>query len=98
MIEHGALKTRIGAHVLAYLLAHDTGIAIGGKTIEEDPEKFPATQRKSRKLLAQLNNWGEIAYECVAGPERECNPEKLLKRLTQNFFTIPGTMSILSGL
>ena len=40
-VKHGALKARIGAHVFANLLAHETRIAIGCKAIKENPKNFP---------------------------------------------------------
>ncbi len=38
VVEHDGLKARVGAHVLAHLLAHPAGVDIGGEGEERDPE------------------------------------------------------------
>src|SRR3990167_5503276 len=48
LVEHGALKARIGTHVFAHLFAHVAGIAIGGKAIEQYPENLPATLHRQQ--------------------------------------------------
>ena len=43
-VYHHALESGIGTHVLADLLTQETGIAPGGKTVEEQPETLPRTK------------------------------------------------------
>src|SRR6185369_18062423 len=46
LVEHRALETRVGAHVQADLFAHPAGVAVGGKAVERDPERFPRPGRE----------------------------------------------------
>src|SRR6185436_12100477 len=41
LVEHRALEAGVGAHVLAHLLAHPAGVAVGGEAIEGNPEALP---------------------------------------------------------
>ena len=82
LVEHCALEARIGAHVLAHLLAHPAGVAIGGETVEEHPERLPRPRRRSEKFPY----WSEVAYEGDAGPEREGDPGRVLRAFQEQFF------------
>ena len=68
LVEHGALKAGIGTHVLADLLAHPAGVAIGGKTVEQHPEPFPWAKAPTGELTQQLLHRCEIADKREAGP------------------------------
>ncbi len=41
LVDHHRLKAGIRAHVLADLLAHEPGVAIGGEAVEQNPERLP---------------------------------------------------------
>ena len=91
LVEHGALKTCIGAHVFADLLAHIAGIAIGGKTIEQHPENLPvATQ--GQQLDTQFTDGHEIAHEGETGPQGQGDPEELLERLLPDLLESPAAL------
>ena len=47
LVEHHALEARVRAHVLADLLAHAAGVAVGREAVEEHPERSP-TARAAR--------------------------------------------------
>ena len=78
-VEHCALKTRVGAHVQAYLFAHETGVAVGGKAVEQDPEGFPGSEARAKQLVDEHVYGGEIGDEGKAGPERESYPCRVLQ-------------------
>src|SRR4029453_15753149 len=84
-VEHRRLEARIRAHVLAYLLAHEPGVAVRGQTIEEDPERFPRPEVQRDRAHAQVADRREIADERVAGPQREGEPCPVLGGLDANF-------------
>src|SRR5690606_13185953 len=44
-VEHDALEACVRTHVLAHLLAHEAGVAVGGKAVEQDPERLPRPER-----------------------------------------------------
>ena len=44
LVEHRALEARVGAHVLADLLAHEAGVAVGGEAVEQHPEGLPGPE------------------------------------------------------
>ena len=46
-VEHRALEARVGAHVLADLLAQEAGVAVGGEAVEQHPEHFPRAHARS---------------------------------------------------
>ena len=50
LVEHRALEARVGTHVLADLLAHAAGVAVGGEAVEQDPE--PSPRGRSRGVIA----------------------------------------------
>src|SRR5690606_18593782 len=77
-VEHHALEARVGTHVLADLLAHETGVAIGGEAVEQDPEGLPGTERRSRDEAAELKDRREVSDEGKAGPESEQDPGAVL--------------------
>ncbi len=80
-VEHGALEARVWAHVLAYLLAHEAGIAIGGKTVKQDPEGFPGTEAQAQQFGGELVDGREVGDKGKAGPQREGDPDRMLQRL-----------------
>src|SRR5206468_160974 len=41
LVEHRALEARVRAHVLADLLAHVAGVAVGRDAVEQHPEPLP---------------------------------------------------------
>src|ERR1035441_3207526 len=45
LVEHGALETRVGAHVLAHLLAQVSGIAVSRNRVQKNPKYRPRPQR-----------------------------------------------------
>src|SRR3954462_9179806 len=67
-IEHHALEARVGTHVLANLLAHPAGIAVGRKAVEQDPERFPRAKSQCERFCAQFMDRREIADEGKPGP------------------------------
>src|SRR5208283_2892192 len=85
-VEHDALEARVRAHVLAYLLAHESGVAVGGKGIEENPERFPRAELAAQGAHAQVANGREVGDEGVAGPQRDDEPGAVLGRLDDEFF------------
>src|SRR4029079_6254266 len=68
-VEHRALEPGVRAHVLADLLAHCTGVPVGGEAVEEDPEALPRAEREARDL------GGERARRREVGDERESGPQ-----------------------
>ena len=46
-VEHRALEARVRAHVLADLLAHEAGVAVGGEAVEQDPERSPTARARA---------------------------------------------------
>ena len=78
LVEHGALEARIGTHVLADLLAHVAGIAVGREAVKQTPEQRPAADVQREDVDAELAYRREIADEREAGPHRERNPQELL--------------------
>ena len=83
MVEHRALETGVGTHVLADLFAHPAGVAIGGKAVEQDPEGFPRTEAKveAQHLVRQGSDRREITDEGEPGPQSQRNPDAMLGRL-----------------
>ena len=80
-VEHRALEAGVGAHVLADLLAHPAGVAVGGKTVEQDPEGLPRAQGPAGHLAGEQRDRREIADEGKTGPESEQDPDQVLERL-----------------
>jgi len=58
------------AHVLANLLAHETGIAVSGETVEKGPEDFPGAHAHLQELKAEFLDRGEVPHKGKAGPQR----------------------------
>ena len=67
-IEHHALEARVGTHVLAHLLAHPAGIAIGRKAVEQHPERLPRPEAQTRHFRDERPDRREITDECKSGP------------------------------
>ena len=99
-IEHRALKARIGAHVLADLLAHEAGIAVGRKSVEQHPKPFPGTQPHSAfgrlgdpqhhaQFSQQRANRGEVAYKRDASPQADGKPRQMLAAALPEFAQSP---------
>ena len=80
-VEHGALETRIGTHVLAHLLAHPASITVGSESVEDHPEGFPRPEVESKQALRKLGDWREITHEGETGPAGKGYPEKMLGSL-----------------
>src|SRR5690606_3922629 len=78
LVEHHALEARVRAHVLADLLAHPPGVAVGGEAVEEHPERFPRPEAQSEHVLEELPDRGEVTDESEAGPERKRDPRAML--------------------
>ena len=68
-VEHHELELRVRANVLAHVLAHETGVAIGGGAVEENPEYLPRAKRQLDDAVGQVANWREIADEGQASPQ-----------------------------
>src|SRR5690606_25467313 len=79
LVEHGALKARIRAHVLAHLLAHPASVAVGGKSVEKDPEGLPWSQRQRSAEKRQLADGCEVANKGEPGPQREHDPQQVFE-------------------
>ena len=89
MVEHRTLEACIGTHVLADLLAHPAGIAIGGKRIEQNPEGFPGPEPKADDFMLQQLDRREVADEGQAGPKRHRTPGQMLGRLSGRLADAP---------
>src|SRR3989338_6382158 len=88
LVEHGALKARIGTHVFAHLFAHIAGIAIGGKAIEQYPENLPAPLHR-QQLCPEFADGHEIAHEREPRPQRHGKPDDLLEKLLTDLLEGP---------
>src|SRR5436309_3182531 len=62
-VEHHALEAGVRAHVLANLLAQEARVAVGGKSVKENPERFPATELPGHGADAKILDGAEIADE-----------------------------------
>ena len=89
-VEHHALETCVGAHVFADLFAHETGIAPGGKAVEQDPECFPRAEVGMQRFGRQRLDRGEIADEGEAGPQCNRKPHGVLEPAFFELVDIPG--------
>ena len=78
LVEHRALEACIGAHVLADLLAHPAGVAVGGEAVEEDPEGFPRAGGERSHLGEEVADRREIADEGEPGPQPDGDPHGVL--------------------
>ena len=87
-VKHGALKAGIRAHVLADLLAHKAGVAVGGKAIEEHPKRLPGANVEGEELVRELSNRGEITHKSKAGPHAHGQPDGVLGGFSSQLF--PG--------
>ena len=54
-VEHHALEAGVGAHVLAHLLAHPAGVAVGREAVEQDPERLPGPQSRALNISRQAS-------------------------------------------
>ena len=82
LVEHRALEARVRAHVLADLLAHEAGVAVGGEAVEQHPEASPTgPSAQLRHQLRQRADRREVADEGEAGPQRDGDPDRLLGHL-----------------
>jgi hypothetical protein len=61
-------KRAYGAHVLAHLLAHPAGVAVGGEAVEQHPERLPGPGSRPRSA-PKLADGREVAHEGEAGPQ-----------------------------
>ena len=52
LVEHRALEARVRAHVLADLLAHEAGVAVGGEAVEQHPEPLPRARSRASAASA----------------------------------------------
>ena len=86
------MSTRIGAHVLADLLAHEAGVAVGGKAVEEDPEGFPVAQVPVHEVADQLADGREVADEGQTRPQRNRQPDQVLAAALENLLASPATL------
>ena len=85
LVEHHALETRIRAHVDAHLFAQPTGVAIGGKGEETDPEIRPAIGLAGEEVEDQFADRREVTDEGHAGDETDDQPQAVLAELAQEF-------------
>src|SRR5574343_1868799 len=67
-IEHHPLETGIRTHVLADLLAQETGLHVAETAIKQRPEQFPARQIE-RYRSQQFMHRREVGDERKAGPD-----------------------------
>jgi hypothetical protein len=88
-IEHRALEACVRAHVLAYLLAQEAGVAPGREGVEQHPEGFPASPVKRNQPIAELADRGEEADEGEPGPQRKQQPQTVLGGLAADLFAGP---------
>jgi len=84
-IKHHALEAGVGAHVLAHLLAHETGVAPSGKGVEKYPERFPRPGGEAQRFLHQRVNRREVAHKREARPQAYERPKKVLAALAPQF-------------
>ena len=91
-IEHHALEARVGTHVLAHLLAHETGIAPGGEGVEQHPEGFPRAETGTERFCRQGLDRGEITDEGEARPQRDREPHDVLQPALFQFVGVPGRL------
>ncbi len=89
LVEHRALEARIGAHVLADLLAQEAGVAVSGEAVEGHPEELPGALQR-HQLGAQLADGHEVAHEGKARPCGNSDPEELLEDLPADLLEGPG--------
>ena len=87
-VEHRALESRIGTHVLAHLLAQETCVAPCGQCIEQHPELLPATPLK-RRAGRQLRDRAEKTDEGESRPQREYQPQEMFRALAQDLLAVP---------
>src|SRR3569833_3284451 len=80
MVEHRALEARVGAHVLADLLAQVACIAVSCKPVEDNPEQHTTTDGTCQNFMRQSAYRSEIADKRKTKPEGESDPQKLLQR------------------
>src|SRR5690606_30893056 len=79
--EQDTLEAGVRTHVLAHLLAHEPGVAVGGKAVEQDPERLPRPERGGGDQARKLPDRGEVADERESGPQREQYPDGVLRGL-----------------
>jgi len=91
-VEHRALEARVGAHVLAHLFAHESGVAVGRQAIECDPEKLPGTQLSREDARSQRTNRHKEADKGEPGIGGEAEPQKLLGQLAEDLHGTPGRL------
>ncbi len=84
LVEHGALKAGVGAHVLAHLLAHKAGKAVGGKRVERHPEQLPAAL-PLQNFGPQGANGHKKAHKGKARPQRHAHPGQLFEAFLASF-------------
>src|SRR5204862_7805892 len=71
-------EARVGAHVLADLLAEVAGVAVGSQSVEEDPERLPRAEREAQDLRTEGACRREIRNEGESGPQAHRQPHRLL--------------------
>ena len=83
LVEHRALEARVGAHVLADLLAHEAGVAVGGEAVEQDPERSPTgpSAKRAATSAPSVADRREVADEGEAGPQRRARSRPRACRL-----------------
>ena len=81
-VEHHRLEARVRAHVLADLLAHPAGVAVGREAVEQHPERLPTPPScHGDRADAKVADRREVADEREAGPQRDRDPGRVLRRL-----------------
>src|SRR5690606_26643414 len=78
-IEHRALKACVRAHVLAPLLAHVAGVAVGRKAIEQHPKPFPRPERECRDFFRAHGDRREVADERESREKGKPDPKRLFR-------------------
>jgi hypothetical protein len=92
LVDQGALEARVGAHVLAHLLAQEARIAVGGGAVEQHPEPFQGRHVQGHRRGGQFPDRREVADEAEAGDQRDGQPGPLLGALAQDLVRAPGRL------
>ena len=93
LVEHRALETRVGTHVLAHLLAQESGIAVGRERRTTRPRISPTGPAKTEDFRPPSARIGrEVADESEAGIEpRAISHSSCLLPLRSSFSERPRT-------
>ena len=78
--------------MLAHALAQEARVAVGGQSIEADPEAFPWAELVWH-CLGQFADGGEVAHQCEVGPERQQRPGQVFAAAPQQLLAEIGRAS-----